>query len=579
MTTTTRKRIVKNPWKYPTHFPQVSSVKEALTWRWPYKILIVICALIASVAGLLAPFSQQQFLNHLDYVAFFYCCLLMFTYFLFFQVTQYLSQIEATVTQHVVADYLYKRILSLNYQTTSKKSVGELIALYTTDIPSLTQWLEQTLPYFLTTTIPLILTPIFLKFYYQIALLDSFLFLGALLAVNLFMAKRQSYFFAQFKKLAAERMGLVNEWIQNIRNLRLLNWVEAFEKKMIDKRIDETDNRVAMVTNGQLMNSFSSSITFWFNLAILAYFILHYTNEVKKEDLLILIWIVGVFLSRPVRQLPWLLTMFFDAQTSYKRLKEFFAIENLEPVIHQDSEATSKNLVIDIKNLNLNIGVHHLLKNINLQVAPSEIIALIGPVGAGKSLLMKSLINEVAFDAESFHVARSRYLPQSPFIFSSTIQNNLSFRYEHDDRDSKERCMQALDAAAFTVDLKMFPQGLDTMMGERGLNISGGQKQRLHLARLFYDPAPLFLLDDPFSAVDVSTEKKLISTIESYRGQKNSFVIITQRYEFLKHCDRLIYMEDGEIHFDGKYPDFIKNPKFLEFIEAKSKTEEAQNGI
>jgi ABC-type multidrug transport system fused ATPase/permease subunit len=108
--------------------------------------------------------------------------------------------------------------------------------------------------------------------------------------------------------------------------------------------------------------------------------------------------------------------------------------------------------------------------------------------------------------------------------------------------------------------------GLQTIIGERGLNISGGQKQRLNLARLFYHPLPLFLLDDPFSAVDVGTEKKLIDSLFSLKSDNHSFLVITQRYEFLKQCDRVIYMENGEIKFNGTYPEFISHEKYKKFI-------------
>ena len=104
------------------------------------------------------------------------------------------------------------------------------------------------------------------------------------------------------------------------------------------------------------------------------------------------------------------------------------------------------------------------------------------------------------------------------------------------------------------------------MIGERGLNISGGQKQRLNLARLFYNPLPLFLLDDPFSAVDVGTEKRLIDALFTLRQDGHSFLVITQRYEFLKHCDRVIYIEQGEIKFDGLYREFIQHTKYQKFI-------------
>ena len=94
------------------------------------------------------------------------------------------------------------------------------------------------------------------------------------------MAYRQSIYFSRFKILAAERMGLVNEWIQNIKQLKILNWIEGFESRIIIKRKEETHNRIVMVTNGQIMNSFSSTVSFWLNLFCLVFLIVNFLNFV-----------------------------------------------------------------------------------------------------------------------------------------------------------------------------------------------------------------------------------------------------------------------------------------------------------
>lgn len=547
--------------------PSFNSISDILLWRWPLKLTIVLCALIASVAGLAAPFFQQQFFINLEMTPFILCCFLMFVYFLFYQLTQFLSDQESVLTQHQLALNLYRQILKLNSQAKLGRTTGEMVSLYTTDVPSLTMWIQQTLPYVLTTFIPLGLTPFFLKFYYHIPLFDSFLFLLVLIILSSLMALRQSRFFYHFKILAAERMSLVNEWIQNIKHLRVLSWMNIFEDRILQKRIEETENRVGMVTNGQIMNSFSSSITFWFNLAILTFFIFHFNDPdrvvVTKSDILILIWVVGVFLSRPIRQLPWLLTIFFDALTSFRRLSNFFKLVN-QPSFIKYAQPEGNEL-LNIKNLNLVLGDRIILKNINLKLRPHEVVALIGPVGSGKSMLIKSILDEVSVSADAVYCAPSAYLPQEPFIFSSSIAQNLTFKYESD--YDAELCFEALDRAQFTQDLKFFPNSLESTIGERGLNISGGQKQRLHLARLFYGNKKLFLLDDPFSAVDIATEQKLIQSILQTKRDGAGFLVVTQRYDFLKHADRIVYIEDGMLQYDGHYGDFIKVEKYLKFIE------------
>jgi ATP-binding cassette, subfamily B, multidrug efflux pump len=527
--------------------------------RIPHKIFILILAVAAGLGGLLTPYYQRHFLEShlpLDLIV---AAVLMLISLMSYQLTMYFSQKETVLAQKHLATMLYKHILHLSSFSKMNRTTGELVSQYTTDIPSATMWLEQTLPYFLTTAIPLIFTPIFLKITYGVDIWYSVVCITVLIIFNMLMARRQSMYFYNFKKLAAERMTLVNEWIQNIKSLRTLGWITPFEKNIHAKCVLETDNRVAMVTNGQIMNSFSSSITFWLNLLILVYFMTSSIENLKKEDILVLIWVVGVFLSRPLRQLPWLLTMFFDALTSIKRMNQIFSIENKEPIYPHD-QVVDQNFVLNIQNLNLDLQAEkkkmHLLHKVNLTIKPGEVVALIGPVGSGKSLLLKSIIKETPFTADRFEAAPAAYLPQDPFIFSSRIHNNLTFSY--DDQYDEEKCMEALRLAHFDETHKTGAELLETVIGERGVNLSGGQKQRLHLARLFYNPKPLFLLDDPFSAVDINTEAAIIESIKKMKARQHAFLITTQRHTFLKYADRILFLDKGSVVFDGNYSQFLE---------------------
>lgn len=554
-------------------------IKLILFHRLPVRFGIVVLAFLATLSGLAVPYFQRDFVTHLSENPLYLCTLLALFSFILTQLTNYLGQREALITQKILSEKLYQHILRLKPLTTSHKTVGEMVALYTADIPSSTMWLEQTIPYALTTAFPLILAPVFLKVLYDIPYTLTFSLVVLVVCVNVLLARRQSHFFYQFKILAGQRMGLVNEWIQNIRSLKTLNWIQGFESKIIRKRIEETNNRIAMVTNGQIMNSISSSVTFWLNLSIL-FFVTYFHNElIGKIDLIALIWVIGVFLSKPLRQLPWFFTMMFDAWTSIRRLGEFFNLQN-KPYHIKNSGPLKSDEVLTIENLNLAIQNQLVLKNIHLTVKKREVVALIGPIGSGKSILFKSIMKETPFTADRLELLPHSYLPQEPFILSATLTENIIFDYSPSDTAATDnlqelKALQSLEQAQFDIEHDRITNGLNTVIGERGLNISGGQKQRLNLARLFYNPMPLFLLDDPFSAVDVGTEKKLIETLFALKTLGHSFFVITQRYDFLQHCDRVIFLEHGEIKFNGTYHDFIKIPKYQRFIEGVAATPEA----
>lgn len=541
-------------------------IKDILFSRLGHRFLIVLLAVVATITGLLVPYYQKSFMLDFSIQFLAICTFLALVSFLTMQLTTYLGQREALICQRILSEKIYRHILNLKALAVRNRTVGEMVSLYTTDVPSATMWLEQTIPYALTTAFPLIITPFFLYFVYDIPMGFTTSLIVVIIAINLAMARRQSFFFFKFKMLAAQRMGLVNEWIQNIRGLKSLNWIVGFEKKIITKRIEETKNRISMVTNGQLMNSISSSVTFWLNLFVI-WFIVYISPELTaKIHLITLLWVMGVFLSRPLRQLPWFFTMMFDAWTSINRLGEFFALSNTDYVIKNKNYTASEKSVLDVKNLNLNLDGNVFLKNINLEITQSEIVALIGPVGSGKSTLLKSLMKETSFVADSLVVSPYNFLPQESFILSASVFENIVFDYNIDQQD-KAQALNALQKAQFDLSQDRLKNGLDTIIGERGLNISGGQKQRLNLARLFYNPKPLFLLDDPLSAIDVGTEKKLIETFLYYKSIGHSFLVTTQRYDFLQHCDRIIYMDKGEIKFIGDYKSVCENQFLKAFIQ------------
>jgi ATP-binding cassette, subfamily B, multidrug efflux pump len=532
--------------------------------RFRYRLLILFLSLLAAVCGLALPYYQKHFSDDLTYATLTVCICLSLVYLMLNQLTLFVGQNEAIRSQRKLAETIYSHHLQLKPLTLQNKSVGEVVALYTTDIPSLTVWLEQSLPYGLTTLFPLILTPLFLSYYYNLSPLFSYGLVAVLVVINGLMAYRQSLYFFRFKQLAADRMGLVNEWIQNIRGLKTLNWIEGFENKIIRKRREETRNRVSMVTNGQVMNSISSSMNFWLNLSILSFFIWFTDQPLSKSDVIALLWVTSVFLSRPLRQLPWFFTFVFDAWTSFKRLGEFLGLTNKDYQV-KNTNALSPDSLLEIENLSLKIGSRQILSKVNLQINPGEIVAVIGPVGSGKTLLMKSLIGETPFVADRYFKKKTSYVPQDHFVMSASLRDNMAFEYQAD-LQQDPKIMAHLKKAQFDFELDRVQNGLDTLIGERGVNLSGGQKQRVSLARQLMRPEKLLLLDDPLSAVDIATEKKLIAEFKEMKAHGYSIVLTTQRFTVLPECDRIIFMLNGQIEYDGPAQKFLGLAQYEFFL-------------
>ncbi|MGZ3749581.1 MAG: ABC transporter transmembrane domain-containing protein, partial [Pseudobdellovibrionaceae bacterium] len=321
-------------------------IYDVLFNRFHARLLIVLSSLIATIFALFGPYFQKLFIDELTgqlnlqknflpwglagnpviFIGLAFFCILLSQ--IFFQLTNYLGVRESLHLQSVFSHRLYQKTLDLRVDTMSTRPLGEIIQLYATDIPGSTVFLEQTLPAGSSTLFPLILAPFAISLMYDVPMLPTLLVMIAITGLNTWMAFRQSLFFYRFKTLAGERIALVNEWIQNIRTIRILGWLSLFEKNIFIKRELETANRVAMVTNGQIMNSISTSITFVLNVVTLVSLIYYSKRQVTSGELLALLWIVGVFLTRPFRQMPWFFTFGFDSWTSLQRLESFLKITN-----------------------------------------------------------------------------------------------------------------------------------------------------------------------------------------------------------------------------------------------------------
>ena len=180
-------------------------------------------------------------------------------------------------------------------------------------------------------------------------------------------------------------------------------------------------------------------------------------------------------------------------------------------------------------------------------------------------MLMKSIIGETPFTADLYFKRKTSYVPQDHFVMSASLRDNMAFEY-HADPQLDPKIMTHLNKAQFDFELDRVQEGLDTVIGERGVNLSGGQKQRVSLARQLMNPEKLLLLDDPLSAVDVATEKKLIDEFKTMKSSGYSIILTTQRFTLLPECDRIIYLINGRIEYDGPAAEFLNLPRYASFL-------------
>ena len=208
------------------------------------------------------------------------------------------------------------------------------------------------------------------------------------------------------------------------------------------------------------------------------------------------------------------------------------------------------------------------LKNINFEVKPGELVAIVGEVGCGKSSLLQAIINSLVLlnpkECDGVHInGRIGYAAQIPWIQNDTIRNNILFSKPFEE----EKYNNVLSLCQLNEDLETF-EGKDlTEIGEKGVNLSGGQKVRISLARTIYNEPDIYLFDDPISALDANVGKKIMKNCIVKYLEGKTRVVVTHALSYLKYMDRIIYMKSGRIEWTGNYKEVQEQPFYSELAK------------
>jgi ATP-binding cassette, subfamily C (CFTR/MRP), member 4 len=190
------------------------------------------------------------------------------------------------------------------------------------------------------------------------------------------------------------------------------------------------------------------------------------------------------------------------------------------------------------------------LNDVNLHVQPGTLVAVIGPVGSGKTSLLQTILGELTPESGSIAVnGVISYASQEPWLFSATVRQNILFGLPME----RDRYRQVVKKCALERDFQLFSHGDKTIVGERGVSLSGGQKARISLARAVYRRAAVYLLDDPLSAVDSHVGKHLFDKCmrEYLRGK--IVILVTHQLQYLQHADQIVILDHGRVKAVGTY--------------------------
>ncbi|KAF9172456.1 hypothetical protein BGX21_005723 [Mortierella sp. AD011] len=236
------------------------------------------------------------------------------------------------------------------------------------------------------------------------------------------------------------------------------------------------------------------------------------------------------------------------------------AKEKAEP--HEGQPAEDEKQEGSADNLTMNSPRKAILNNINITLRRDELLAVVGPVGCGKSSFCMALLQEMPLASGSFVLAEEgkkrvtmSYSAQSPWIFAGTIKSNILFGSTF----NQERYNRVIKACELIRDISLFPQGDETIIGEKGVTLSGGQRARVSLARAAYRDSDVYILDDPLSAVDPKVGRALFENCINGFLKDKARVLVTHQLQYIKDCENVLVLEQGQVTHHGSVGEVMQH--------------------
>lgn len=225
---------------------------------------------------------------------------------------------------------------------------------------------------------------------------------------------------------------------------------------------------------------------------------------------------------------------------------------------------------IELKNINFSYNSEKILKNINLKIKKGEKIGIVGVTGSGKSTLADILsgllkpnygsINIDGINLNSKNIKSWQknisIVPQNIYLNDDTIQNNVAYSINKNSVN-KDLINFAIKKAGLNELIQAKKKGIFTRVGERGINLSGGQRQKIAIARAFYRKAAIIILDEATSSLDNKSEQEIINVLKKLEN-KTTLIVISHKVETLKFCDKIIELENGKIKYFDRYQNLLK---------------------
>lgn len=405
--------------------------------------------------------------------------------------------------------------------------------------------------------------------YYSGVILIAFLSFTAAATIwmSYFFRKRKSLDYEKFR-INSENQNRVYELMSGITDIKVNSYEEykLHEWKQMQERVYQMNKKSLKLEQiqgtgysiiGQMRNII---ITFWIATEVV-------NGHLTIGMMMSISNIIGQ-VSGPLSQLISFLQQLQDAKISLERSDEVQFCQTEDSALMKDINSTSP-CDIEFKNLSFSytgtIG-KKALENISFKIPAGKMTAIVGESGSGKTTIMKLLLKfyrptngEIFYGDQNIQEYKARAIRmasgivmQDNFVFSDTIKNNIILGED----ENEKKLQEAVDAACLTDFIKGLPLGLETKVGKEGIGLSGGEKQRIMIARAIYKRPLYMMLDEATSSLDAENERQITDNLNTIcKGR--TLIVIAHRLSTVKNADQIIVLKHGEIVEKGSHSELV----------------------
>ncbi|KAJ8918453.1 hypothetical protein NQ315_008150 [Exocentrus adspersus] len=477
---------------------------------------------------------------------------------------------------------IYRKALKLSKSALAETTIGQMVNLLSNDVGRF-DFAMQHFHNLWIAPIETLVVMCLLYWYVGPTAMVGVVFLLLFIPFQMYMAKKTSQYRLRTALRTDERVRLMNEIISGIQVIKMYTWEKPFSKLVEIARLKEIKQIRATSTIRAIIMSCNLVLNrMAIFLCILTYVLTG--NTLNATYAYTVASFYSILRTCVTMFFPQAITQLAEANVSVNRLQKFLLFDELEVEASNDIPKYKKlvengvNSTVRLGEVSTSVGIHlknasvkwiqslpdNTLEDITFEANSNQLVAVVGTVGGGKTTLLHAVLGELPAQNGTIDVKGTiSYASQEPWLFGGSVRQNIIFGQEFNQKKYDE----VIRVCALERDMTLFPHGDRTLVGNRGVTLSGGQRARINLARAVYKDADIYLLDDPLSAVDTHVGKQLFDDCICGYLKGKCVVLVTHQLQYLRNVNKIYLIESGRVAASGTYSELkATESKFTQLL-------------